>query len=54
MLREHLEALGIYERIILKCIFKKWNGGVSWIDLAQNRGQAACSYEFYNDHSDFI
>jgi hypothetical protein len=24
-------------RIILKRIFKKWNGGEDWIDLAQDR-----------------
>jgi hypothetical protein len=25
--REHLENLSIDGKIILKCIFKKWNGG---------------------------
>jgi hypothetical protein len=24
-------------RIILKWIFRKWNGAMNWIDLAQNR-----------------
>jgi hypothetical protein len=24
-------------RIILKCIFKKWDGGMDWIELAQDR-----------------
>jgi hypothetical protein len=24
-------------RIILKWIFKKWDGGMDWIELAQNR-----------------
>ena len=24
-------------RIILKWIFKKWNGGMDWIDMAQDR-----------------
>jgi hypothetical protein len=23
--------------IILKCILKKWDGGVDWIDLAEDR-----------------
>jgi hypothetical protein len=26
-------------RIILKWIFKKWVGGMDWIDLAQDRGR---------------
>jgi hypothetical protein len=29
--------LGVDGRIILKCIFKKWDGGINWIDLTQNR-----------------
>jgi len=32
-----LEHPGVDERIILKWIFKKWDGGVKWIDLTQNR-----------------
>jgi hypothetical protein len=24
-------------RIILKCIFKKWDGGMDWIELAEDR-----------------
>jgi hypothetical protein len=34
---DHLEDPDVDGRIILKCIFRKWDGGVDWIDLAQNR-----------------
>jgi hypothetical protein len=32
-----LKDLGVDERIISKLIFKKWNGVMDWIDLAQDR-----------------
>jgi hypothetical protein len=32
-----LENLGVDGMIILKLIFKKWAGGMDWIDLAQDR-----------------
>jgi hypothetical protein len=32
--RDHLENLGVNGGIIIKCIFKKWDGGMDWIDLA--------------------
>jgi hypothetical protein len=36
--RDHLEDRGVDGRIILKCIFKKWDGGgMDWIDMAQDR-----------------
>jgi hypothetical protein len=34
---EHLEHPRLYTRIILKRIFKKWDGGMDWINLAQDR-----------------
>ena len=36
--RDHFEDPGICGRIILKLIFKKWDGrAMDWIDLVQNR-----------------
>jgi hypothetical protein len=37
MERDHLNDLSIDGKIILKCIFKKWDGGMDWIVLAQDR-----------------
>jgi hypothetical protein len=36
---DHLEDLDVDGRIILKWIFKKWDGdgGMDWIDMAQDR-----------------
>ena len=33
----HLEDSGVDGKIILKCIFKQWDGGVDWIDMAHDR-----------------
>ena len=35
--RAHLEDPGVEGRVVLKWIFKKCDGGIDWIDLAQNR-----------------
>jgi hypothetical protein len=35
--RSHLIDLGVDGRVISKLIFENWNGGVNWIDLAQDR-----------------
>ena len=32
-----MEDTGVDGRIILKWIFEKWDGGMDWIDLAQDR-----------------
>jgi hypothetical protein len=34
---DHLGDPGIDGRIILKWIFKTWDGGINWIELAQDR-----------------
>jgi hypothetical protein len=35
--RGNLEDLGVDDRLILKYIFKNWDGGMGWIDLAHGR-----------------
>jgi hypothetical protein len=35
--RDHLEDAGVDGRIILRWIFRKCDGGMNWIDLAQDR-----------------
>jgi hypothetical protein len=37
--RNHLEVPGIDGKVILKLVFKTWNGGKDWIDLAPDRGR---------------
>jgi len=32
-----LECPGVDGRLILMWIFRKWDGGMDWIDLAQDR-----------------
>jgi len=36
---DQLEDPGVDGRIILKCIFKNWDGSIDWIDLAQDRNR---------------
>ena len=31
-----MDETGIDRRIILKWVFEKWDGGMDWIDLAQD------------------
>jgi hypothetical protein len=47
--RDHLEDLGPDGRIILKWIFKKWDGGLDWIELAQDREGQVASCCVYGD-----
>jgi hypothetical protein len=35
--RDHWEGLGVDGRIILKWICRNWDGGIDWLDMAQNR-----------------
>jgi len=35
--RDHLKVTGVNGRIILRWIFRKWDGDMDWIDLAQDR-----------------
>jgi hypothetical protein len=35
--RDHLGDPGLDGRIILKCIFRMWDGGMEWLDVAQDR-----------------
>jgi len=35
--RDNFEDQGVEWRIILRWIFMKWDGGVDWIDLAEER-----------------
>ena len=34
---DHLEDPAVDGKIILRWIFRKWDGGMDWIDLAQER-----------------
>jgi hypothetical protein len=34
--RDHFEDLGVDGWIIFKLIFKEWDGGMDWIDLAHS------------------
>jgi hypothetical protein len=36
---DHLEDPGVGGRKILKWILKKWDGGMDWIELAQDRNR---------------
>ena len=42
--REQLEDPGVDGRIILRRIFRKLDGGMDWIDLAQDRDRGGHLY----------
>ena len=48
--RYHLENSGVDGRIILKWTIMKWDGGMDYIDMAQNRDRwwEACGCGNYN------
>jgi hypothetical protein len=48
MERDYLKNLGVEKRTILKWIFK-WDGGMYWTHLAQDRGEVAGSCECGNE-----
>jgi hypothetical protein len=37
--KNHLEYPGVDGKIILKWKFRKWDGGMDWIDLAEDMGR---------------
>jgi hypothetical protein len=37
LIGDHLEDPGVDGSVILKCIFKEWDGGTDWIDLAEDK-----------------
>ena len=51
--RDHLEDTAVDGMIILKWIFKKWDGGMDWIDVSEH-GQAAGSRECGDEPSTSI
>jgi len=46
-----LEELGVEGGIILRWIYRKWDGDMDWIDLAQDRGQVTGTCECGNELS---
>jgi len=52
--RDHLERPGIYGRIILRCIFRKWDGGHSLNSIGSEQGQVSGARECGNEPSGSI
>jgi hypothetical protein len=36
---DHLKDLEVDDKMVLKLISNKWDGGMTWIDLAQDRDE---------------
>jgi hypothetical protein len=49
-----LENPGLYGRITLKWIFEMLDGGIDWIDLAQDRERWRACCEYGDENSDSI
>ena len=49
--RDHFEDPGVDGRVILKRIFKKWDGDMDRIDLDQDRDKFAGTCEGGNEYS---
>ena len=49
MEEHHLENKGVERGIILKWILEKWNEGMDWINLAQDRGRVVGCCECGNE-----
>jgi len=47
--RDHLRYPAVDGRIILRCIFRKWDGVMHWIELAQDQGQVTGTCECGNE-----
>ena len=52
--RDHLEDPGVDDMVTSKFIFKKWDGGLDWIDVALDRDIWASCCDFCNEPSAFI
>jgi hypothetical protein len=48
--RDHLENVRVDERIILKWIFKKLDGGIDWIDRAHDSDRWRASVNAVMNH----
>ena len=57
--RNHLEDPSVDKRVILKWFLQKWDGGIDWIDLVQDRNRwglvnAVMSFRVLHDVGNFL